>query len=299
MSWPALSDLGILAEGLDHPEGVAVGPTGHIYAGGEAGQVYRIAPDGQVEDLATTGGFILGLCLDADANVYACDMRLGAVMRITPEGQVGVHARGPQGRRFLNPNYPVFDGQGNLFVSDSGEWMRDNGFVARVTPDGRVSVWSDAVRAFPNGLALAPDGDGLAVVETTARRITWVPILPGGEAGTPRVLAQVPDTVPDGIAYDVEGNLYVGCYRPDAIYRVSSAGKVQLLLVDPWGTTMAAPTNLAFGGAGNSRLYIASLGRWHVAYLDMPVPGPAMVRPRLRRAGPDETPGESSRRESA
>ena len=29
-------------EGLDHPEGVALGPDGNIYAGGEAGQVYRI-----------------------------------------------------------------------------------------------------------------------------------------------------------------------------------------------------------------------------------------------------------------
>ncbi len=290
MSWPQLSDVGILAEGLDHPEGVAVGPGGHVHAGGEAGQVYRITPAGQVETVATTGGFVLGLCLDGDGVVYACDIGLGAVMRITPDGQVRVHARGPRDQRFVNPNYPVFDRRGNLFVSDSGAWMRDNGFVAKVTPDGRVSVWSDAVRAFPNGLALGPGGDGLAVVETTLRRITWVPILPGGGAGTPRVLAQLPGAVPDGIAYDAEGTLYVGCYRPDAIYRVTGGGKVELLLADPWGTTLAAPTNLAFGGEGNRRLYIASLGRWHVAYLDMPVPGLAPIRPRLGQARGDTTP---------
>ncbi len=38
----ALSDFRTWANGLDHPEGVAVGPDGMIYAGGESGQVYRI-----------------------------------------------------------------------------------------------------------------------------------------------------------------------------------------------------------------------------------------------------------------
>jgi hypothetical protein len=29
------------ADGLDHPEGVAWGPAGYVYAGGEAGQACR------------------------------------------------------------------------------------------------------------------------------------------------------------------------------------------------------------------------------------------------------------------
>lgn len=62
----SLRDLRVLAQGLDHPEGVATGPDGMIYAGGEAGQVYRIDPDsGQVDEVANTGGFVLGLCHDA------------------------------------------------------------------------------------------------------------------------------------------------------------------------------------------------------------------------------------------
>ena len=31
------------ADGLDHPEGVTAGPDGTLYAGGEAGQIYRVA----------------------------------------------------------------------------------------------------------------------------------------------------------------------------------------------------------------------------------------------------------------
>ena len=45
-----------LAGGLDHPEGVTLGPDGLVYAGGEAGQIFRIGADGWVTELASTGG---------------------------------------------------------------------------------------------------------------------------------------------------------------------------------------------------------------------------------------------------
>ena len=40
------------ADGLDHPEGVTVGPDGTVYAGGEAGQIYRVALDGTWQQIA-------------------------------------------------------------------------------------------------------------------------------------------------------------------------------------------------------------------------------------------------------
>ena len=46
---------------LDHSEGIAISADGTIYAGGEAGQVYRISADGQTTtEIARTGGFTLG-----------------------------------------------------------------------------------------------------------------------------------------------------------------------------------------------------------------------------------------------
>ena len=58
--------ISVLPSGLDHPEGVAWGPDSRVYAGGEAGQVYRInLADNACEAYANTGGFVLGpLSLD-------------------------------------------------------------------------------------------------------------------------------------------------------------------------------------------------------------------------------------------
>jgi gluconolactonase len=62
-------DLRILAEGLDHPEAVAWGINGRMWAGGEAGQLYAISLEGAVEEVARTGGFVLGLAVDAEGRV--------------------------------------------------------------------------------------------------------------------------------------------------------------------------------------------------------------------------------------
>ena len=55
----------VFTGGLDHAEGIALAADGTVYAGGEAGQRYRICADGQnTTELARTGGFILGITLD-------------------------------------------------------------------------------------------------------------------------------------------------------------------------------------------------------------------------------------------
>src|SRR5262245_30368793 len=106
-------------EGLDHPECVACGPDGTTWAGGEAGQIYRLSADGKHTQIASTGGFILGICLDGNGNIYACDLAKHAVFRVTPSGEVSVYSPGTADRPMVTPNYPVFDAAGNLYVTDS------------------------------------------------------------------------------------------------------------------------------------------------------------------------------------
>ena len=44
----SIEDVSIFADGLDHPECVAVHPDGSVWAGGEGGQIYKISEDGKV-----------------------------------------------------------------------------------------------------------------------------------------------------------------------------------------------------------------------------------------------------------
>ena len=43
----SLKRASIFADGLDHPECIAAHPDGSFFAGGEAGQIYRISRDGK------------------------------------------------------------------------------------------------------------------------------------------------------------------------------------------------------------------------------------------------------------
>jgi len=114
-----------LAEGLDHPEGVAWGPGGRVYAGREAGQIYRI--DGRIEELGSTGGFVYGIAVDGDDNVYACEVGRGEITRASPDGAFEAYSRGTDGRPLRVPNFAAFADDGALFVTDSGEWGADDG----------------------------------------------------------------------------------------------------------------------------------------------------------------------------
>src|SRR5690606_36067709 len=100
----AFKDISIFAGGLDHTECVAVHPDGSVWTGGEAGQIYRISPDGrEIAELANTGGFVLGLAFSPDASWLAiCDLRQRCVWRFDcGSGSLELFARGSPDRSFV------------------------------------------------------------------------------------------------------------------------------------------------------------------------------------------------------
>ena len=260
------TDVSVLVDKLDHVEGVSWGLDGYCYAGGEAGQIYRIDIERKsAEQIADTGGFILGLALDASSNIYACDTGNRAVMKITPGGEVSKYSTGAPNETFYVPNYPAFDSGGNLYVCDSGDWKSDNGKIYKVRPGGEAEVWLRSLCEFPNGLCIGPDGTSLFVaMSLNPPRISEVRLAPDGSAGEVRTVVELPGAVPDGVAFDTVGNLYIACYRPDRIYRLDSGGNLDVLADDFEGTIIAAPTNIAFCGAERDILLSANLGRWHI-----------------------------------
>jgi gluconolactonase len=276
-----IDDFAPFVHGLDHPEGVTTGPDGTIYAGGEAGQIYRVDLDGSFEQIASTGGFVLGLCLDGDGAIYACDLALSAVMRVDPNGTVASYSGGAPERPIAVPNFPVFDAAGNLYVSDSGGWKEFGGCLFRIRPGGETEIVGEGLEAFPNGMALHPDGDRLYVVLSNLPGVVSLDLHEDGSVGSPRTVVELPRTVPDGLAFDVEGNLYIACYTPDVIYRLTPGGQLAVLAEDWESVTFATPTNIVFAGPGRETLVVASLSRWHLTKGPMPIAGAALQYPKL------------------
>ena len=269
--------------GLDHPEAVTTGPDGTLYAGGEAGQIYRVDLAGRFEQIASTGGFVLGLCLDGDGAIYACDLAHSSVMRIDPDGEVTTYSSGAPVRPMAVPNFPVFDAAGNLYVSDSGGWKEHSGCLFRVRPGGATEVVGEGLEAFPNGMALHPDGDRLYAVLSNLPGVVSLALNDDGTVGEPQSVVELARTIPDGLAFDVEGNLYIACYTPDVIYRLTPGGMLDVLAEDWESVTFATPTNIVFAGPGRETLIVASLSRWHLTKGPMPIAGSALRYPKLDR----------------
>lgn len=262
-----LTHAEVFVEGLDHPEGVALGPDGNIYAGGEEGQVYRVHYDTRnVEHYATTAGLNLGLAHDSAGNVYVCNPGGKAVQKVTPQGQVSVYSAGNADRRMVTPNYAAFDSQGYLYLCDSGIWKSDDGCVWSIAPgDGQATVIDTVCSQFPNGCALSADGRYLYLaMSLNEPRVARFRVEAGRKVGPVETVALLPRTVPDGLAFCNDGSLLVSCYRPDAIYRVMPDGAITVVMEDYEGTLLSAPTNVCFAGSDLSVLLWANLGRWHL-----------------------------------
>jgi gluconolactonase len=259
----ALDDFETLATGLDHPECVAVGPDGSLFAGGEAGQIYRVGVGGAVDEIASTGGFIYGVVVDGSGDVFACDFGNAAVARASATtGEVATYSNGTAGRPMRVPNFAAFDDGGNLYVTDSGEWGDDDGVVYRIAPGGATEVWSEATPRFPNGCCLTAGGEALLVVESHDRAVVRVPIEDDGGAGRPEPVVDLSGSQPDGIALAEDGTMFVGCYRPDRIYRIPPGGPVEVFADDLDGVVLNQPANVAFSGPNLDRLVVSSLGGW-------------------------------------
>lgn len=270
----SVAEVRIVVAGLDHPECVAVGRDGTLYAGGERGQVYRISSDGRnVREIANTGGFCLGLTLDREENIYVCDLARHALIRVTQQGTVSLVADAGRGIKFRTPNFAVFDDSGNLYFSDSGEWKQGNGVIWRLRSTGAVELFSSGPFRFTNGLALDAHERSLYVVESNLDRVLRIEIKPDGSAGEAEVFVDGMARIPDGLAFDAAGNLYVTTYASNCIYRVSPDRQVQLLCRDEENLLLCQPTNCAFGGPNFDQLFVSNLGRDHISVLDLKVKG--------------------------
>jgi sugar lactone lactonase YvrE len=251
-------------------EAVARGPEGDLWAGDDDGAIHRIDPASGAHEVAGhVSGGVLGLCLDGAGRVYACVPDHGRVDRLDPAtGTLDVYCESAGGEALVMPNWPVFTRGGTLLISDSGveDLERHSGRVVAAPPGGgEADVVIAGPLAFANGMALAPDGT-LFVIESFAQRV--IARSPAGELS---IHADLPGTIPDGLALDADGGLLVACYHPNRVLRVPpGGGEVETLLDDWTGIRLLTPTNAAFYGHDLAEVAIASLCGFSISAMTPP-----------------------------
>ena len=191
-----------------------------------ANQVIALTADGGHEVVATVDSF--PMCIDflPDGRLLVVDSARKRLLRREPDGSLVDHADlSPASRTMWNDI--VVDGRGNAYVNSigfdfpAGEYAP--GLIARVTPEGTVTRVADDL-AFPNGMAISPDGTTLVVAESYANRLTAYDI--DGGLRNRRVWADTPGDHPDGICFDAEGAIWYADVGNRHCVRVREGGEV-------------------------------------------------------------------------
>jgi gluconolactonase len=253
--------IDVLCDNVDHAECVTWDPRGRVVFGTESAEIWSFDVEHRVKGrLAVVSGFVLGVAVDGHGDVYACDRVDRTVWRCSSDGSVTVRSAGAADRPFRTPNHLAFHPSGSLYVSDSGaSWEARDGAILTIDANGDTAVGSSETPAFPNGIAVDPDGTYLYVLESSEPRLSRLPIAEDGALGPVELLAELPRTVPDGIAIVTDGSVLVSCFKPDAILRFRD-GRTEILAQDWQGRFLNSPTNLCFFGPGLDRVACANLG---------------------------------------
>jgi gluconolactonase len=262
--------LRVLADGLDHVEGVCWDPLRRcIWAGGEAGQVYRVDLDGAVQVISTIlGGALLGVALGGRGRLYICDPGNHQVWRVFDDG-----AYEPFGDPIGYPNYASFAADGNLYVSDSGSFDEASGKLFVIEPDRTTTPLDTRQLSYANGLCVGRDR--LWVVESRVPGVAAMPL-----DGDPiELVAEMARCNPDGLALDSEAGLLISCYQPNQLWRWTEESGCELLFDDWTGEYVLSPTNVAFYGEGLDQLALACLCGRRINSIEPPYRGAALYYP--------------------
>lgn len=269
---PEALDYQVLASGFDHVEGICWDQARQcLWAGGEAGQVYRIELDGMVSIVTTIdGGELLGLALDADGSLYICDPGNHQVWRMDSAWEVSAF-----GDSIDYPNYPAFAPDGRLFISDSGDFTEATGSIVGIDADGTTTRAATRPLAFANGIAI--DDTTLWIIESATPAVSAMDL----ENGTLERVIEMERCVPDGLAFDASGGLLISCYQPNQLWRWTATTGLELI-IDEWtGELILSPTNVAFYGDDLDRLALASLCGHNVVTIALEHAGAPLRLPRM------------------
>jgi sugar lactone lactonase YvrE len=151
------------------------------------------------------------------------------VLQLEPDGSLVIHAD-LSGLTEHGWNEIVVDAGGNAYVNGAGFDMMAGaefapGIVAVLRADGSAEQVADGI-AFPNGMAVTPDGSTLIVADSYGKELTGFDIDADSGLSNRRVWADLGDGVPDGICLDADGAIWYGDVPNRRCVRVAEGGEV-------------------------------------------------------------------------
>jgi sugar lactone lactonase YvrE len=180
-----------------------------------------------------------GLGWQPDGSLLIVSMTKRQLLKRTPDGALSVHADLGHIATF-HCNDMVVDSRGGAYVGNFGfdldAEMGARGVesvladhptakLAYVSPDGQARVVAEGMH-FPNGPVITPDGRTLIVGESLGACLTAFDIAPDGSLSNRRIWADLRPRVPDGIALDAEGAIWVANPIAPECVRVAEGGQV-------------------------------------------------------------------------
>ena len=263
--------LELTATGYTFTEGPAWEGTRLIFSDIPGDTVYVHTPgEGTPKVLYTPSAMANGHTFDREGRLINAEHGSGEITRWTPQGGRQTIVAAYQGKHLNSPNDVVVrQSDGMLFFTDppyglGSAWngvkreaeLGFSGVFALDEATGRMVLIDDKLDR-PNGLAFAPDERVLYVGDTATQTLWAYDIAADGTASGKRLVADVTDDSKpgrvDGVRVDTEGRVYFTC--PGGLCVVDPArGEVIERLVTP-----KRATNLAWGGADLSELYITAL----------------------------------------
>ncbi len=252
-----------VAEGLNFPEGPAYDGKSSIFFSNCYGGWIAKYTDGVTDTFVSkTNDSLLiektnGLSFDNDGNLYVCEYGKGKILRISKDAKIEVYAYGYDEKIFNRPNDLTFDMNGNLFFTDPSSYDKNilDGRIFLVDAKTKEVILLAESLAFPNGINISPLDHKLYVCESVFNRIFRYDITKDNRLSNKEVFALIPGGDPDGIEFDINGNLYVAHFGGKAVYIFSPEGK----LLQKIETPGSKPTNLEFGDKDYKTLYLTEV----------------------------------------
>lgn len=276
-----MAAMELVCDGLRFPEGPVAMPDGSVILTEiEAGRITRVAPDGTKTVVATPGGGPNGLAIGPDGHLYCCnnggfnyaeangyltphgiadDYSGGSIERINiATGAVEtLYKSGDFGCTLRGPNDIVFDAHGGFWFTDHGKVdyaKRCHDIVGIFYAKADGSFMEEVIFPSnnPNGVGLSPAGNTLYAAETYTCRLMKFNIIAPGKVddaagpGGPGIPVYRPAGYKffDSLGMEAGGNICVATIGECGVSVIAPDGE----LVEFVATDDIFTTNICFGG---------------------------------------------------